>query len=58
MEMSKIDQGTTPDEKNSPAAEPSKKPTTYANDIAAIPNGGVKAWLQALGAFFLFFNTW
>jgi hypothetical protein len=22
------------------------------------PNGGLKAWLQVLGGFFLFFNTW
>lgn len=22
------------------------------------PNGGLKAWLQILGAFFLYFNTW
>lgn len=22
------------------------------------PNGGMKAWLQVLGAFFLFFNSW
>ena len=26
--------------------------------IREIPNGGVKAWLQVLGSFFLFFNTW
>ena len=24
----------------------------------APPNGGLKAWLQVLGAFLLFFNTW
>ena len=28
------------------------------NNVASIPNGGLKAWLQVLGAFFLFFNTW
>lgn len=28
------------------------------NNVAAIPNGGTKAWLQVLGAFFLFFNSW
>lgn len=22
------------------------------------PNGGLTAWLQVLGGFFLFFNTW
>lgn len=29
-----------------------------ANDTSSIPNGGVKAWLQVLGTFFIFFNTW
>ena len=28
------------------------------NNVAAIPNGGTKAWLQVLGAFTLFFNSW
>jgi hypothetical protein len=23
-----------------------------------IPNGGLQAWLQVAGAFFLYFNTW
>jgi len=23
-----------------------------------IPNGGLTAWLQVLGSFFLFFNSW
>jgi hypothetical protein len=28
------------------------------NNISSIPNGGLRAWLQVLGVFFLFFNTW
>jgi hypothetical protein len=28
------------------------------NNVSAIPNGGMTAWLQVLGAFFLFFNSW
>jgi len=28
------------------------------NNISSVPNGGFKAWLQVLGAFFLMFNTW
>ncbi len=28
------------------------------NNMSSIPNGGLKAWLQVLGAFFLMFNTW
>jgi hypothetical protein len=34
----------------------SKQPSV--NNISSIPNGGLKAWLQVLGAFFLFFNSW
>lgn len=32
------------------------KPST--NDTSSIPNGGIKAWLQVLRTFFIFFNTW
>lgn len=37
-----------------------EKKTTKAsvNNVASIPNGGLRAWLQVLGVFFLFFNTW
>lgn len=28
------------------------------NDTDSIPNGGTIAWLQVLGTFFIFFNTW
>jgi hypothetical protein len=28
------------------------------NNIEAIPNGGLRAWLQVIGTFILFFNTW
>jgi hypothetical protein len=27
-------------------------------DASKIPNGGLWAWLQVLGGFFLLFNTW
>ncbi|KAK3203221.1 hypothetical protein GRF29_112g563471 [Pseudopithomyces chartarum] len=37
--------------------EPSKSRPSI-NNAAAIPNGGLTAWLQVLGAFFLFFNSW
>lgn len=29
-----------------------------ANDIGSIPNGGLVAWLQVLGSFVLFVNSW
>lgn len=35
-----------------------KSANPSVNNIAAIPNGGLTAWLQVLGAFFLFFNSW
>lgn len=28
------------------------------NNTSQIPNGGFKAWIQVVGSFFLFFNTW
>ncbi|KAE8358936.1 major facilitator superfamily domain-containing protein [Aspergillus caelatus] len=28
------------------------------NDTTSIPNGGIKAWMQVMGTFFIFFNTW
>lgn len=34
------------------------KKIVSVNNMSAIPNGGTKAWLQVLGAFFLFFNSW
>ena len=34
----------------------SEKPSI--NNIKSVPNGGLKAWLQVVGAFFLFWNTW
>lgn len=29
-----------------------------ANSISTVPNGGLTAWLQVLGAWCLFFNSW
>lgn len=28
------------------------------HDTSSVPNGGLKAWLQVLGGFFVLFNTW
>lgn len=33
-------------------------PSVPPNPHADIPNGGVVAWLQVVGSFFLFFNSW
>lgn len=35
-----------------------KSANPSVNNVSAIPNGGLRAWLQVLGAFFLFFNSW
>ncbi|KAK5652183.1 hypothetical protein OQA88_10826 [Cercophora sp. LCS_1] len=40
---------------------PSQRPTRPPPGVSAVPpppNGGLTAWLQVLGAFFLMFNTW
>lgn len=47
------------DEKSSPenqSGQPQQKASV--NDTSSIPNGGFKAWLQVVGTFFIFFNTW
>ncbi|KAI0024611.1 putative monocarboxylate permease [Xylariomycetidae sp. FL0641] len=42
-----------------PAPSPSAPaPTPAAGGPGPPPNGGTRAWLQVLGAFFLNFNTW
>jgi predicted MFS family arabinose efflux permease len=38
--------------------EPTASVPPSVNNFASIPNGGLKAWLQVLGSFFLFFNSW
>ena len=35
-----------------------KSTKASVNNVSSIPNGGLRAWLQVLGVFFLFFNTW
>lgn len=42
--------GTTP--------EPTASVAPSVNNFASIPNGGLQAWLQVLGSFFLFVNSW
>ncbi|KAF2268060.1 MFS general substrate transporter [Lojkania enalia] len=38
--------------------EPVRSKQPSVNHVASIPNGGFMAWLQVLGSFFLFFNSW
>ena len=37
--------------------ERTTEPQPEAKDVDEIPNGGLNAWLQVLGSFMLFFNT-
>ncbi len=39
-----------------PGAGPAAR--AHVSDLTSIPNGGLMAWLQVAGSFFLFFNTW
>jgi len=45
-------------EKATSAPVEKKSTRISVNHLASIPNGGLRAWMQVLGAFFLFFNTW
>ena len=38
--------------------EPDRSSKPNVNDASEVPNGGLWAWLQVLGAFFLLFNSW
>ncbi|KIW08340.1 uncharacterized protein PV09_01258 [Verruconis gallopava] len=41
-------------------AAPVEKKTTRisVNNLASIPNGGFRAWMQVMGSFFIFYNSW
>ncbi|KAI1907909.1 hypothetical protein LOZ61_005856 [Ophidiomyces ophidiicola] len=47
----------TSDEESCSKIEPEKAKASI-NNISSVPNGGTLAWLQVLGAHFLFFNSW
>ena len=42
----------------SPSAPTGPPGHGHVNDLSSVPNGGLRAWLQVVGAFMLFFNTW
>lgn len=52
----KRDAGPTEEPDGGALTNVSSKPSV--NNIKSVPNGGTKAWLQVLGVFFVFFNTW
>ena len=43
---------------DSPGVEDTPNFQKLSSCDSAPPNGGLRAWLQVLGSFFLFFNTW
>lgn len=45
-------------EKDGTVLEPVQSRRSSGRDVSKIPNGGLMAWLQVLGAFFLLFNSW
>lgn len=51
--LSEIDEESAVDGARTP---PGKPPA--AKPAAAPPNGGLTAWMQVLGSFFIYFNTW
>lgn len=46
------------DEKVGNTLEPAQSKHASVRDASSIPNGGLWAWLQVLGGFFLLFNSW
>jgi hypothetical protein len=45
-------------EKGQNPLEPVQSEKPSVNNINSIPNGGLVAWLQVVGGFFLMFNSW
>jgi MFS family permease len=45
-------------EKDGTVLEPVQSRHPSVRDASSIPNGGLWAWLQVLGSFFLLFNSW
>lgn len=59
LEFSGLDMGEKHDVVESgPGVLSSDSSATVELERKGPPNGGSKAWLQVLGAFFLYFNTW
>jgi hypothetical protein len=48
--------GTTAEVMEKQAEAVLVKPSVH--DMSSVPNGGLRAWLQVLGGFFVLFNTW
>lgn len=53
-----ISDGSTKDEQDVTLPENILEASVAEMPIGPPPDGGFAAWLQVLGAFFLFFNSW
>ena len=59
VESIESDKAAEDDSDSVPAElEPVTTKAHSVNHVDSIPNGGLIAWLQVLGSFFIFFNSW
>lgn len=49
---------TTADRSSEGTSLDASKEASASSSLNTIPNGGLDAWLQVVGSFFLFFNSW
>ncbi|KAJ6438232.1 Endoglucanase-1 [Purpureocillium lavendulum] len=54
----KLPSSASPIEDSGPEPELQDVVEEPANEPDVVPNGGSKAWIQVIGTFFIFFNTW
>lgn len=58
MSSKEISDGSSQDEQEVPLPENTIEAQITEKPIGPPPDGGFAAWLQVLGAFLLFFNSW
>lgn len=58
FDAKEISDGSTKDEREVTLPENMPEEPLTEKPIAPPPDGGFAAWLQVLGAFLLFFNSW
>jgi hypothetical protein len=58
MPSKEVSDGSTQDNQEVSLPENTLEATVTEKPIGPPPDGGFAAWLQVLGAFLLFFNSW
>ena len=53
-----INKDVSESQQTSSSAQPAQQPAGPPGGPGPVPNGGTQAWLQVLGGWMLFFNTW